>query len=206
MGDQLIPGAEDEQLPTEEASARPRWLSSSVMTIAVVVFVAAIIAVLVAVFLVDHARDSRSAQIDNAPSASASASSSPSPTQTPPPSSPPVHIGEVTDALQQCLNRATDYTDISAVSTDCFLDYTVHLPQIYGLRDIGEVTVNKVEVTEAQTAKIKAQVRIGDQDAGSVDAYWVQRTGQFKIVGVSLSDWADQQMREDVVKQVENQE
>lgn len=148
--------------------------------------------------------DQRPGEIANAPSASVEQSSSAA-VETPRAPSPDVDVPVATKRLNECVNGATDYKDVRDHAYDCFLGYTSHLPNVYAIRDIGPVNVKDTKVSEGDTAKITATLVVGGNDAGTVEAYWVEGLRQFKVVDSQLNDWSEVRVREDVIKQVKNQ-
>lgn len=162
---------------------------------------ALVIALLGVAFLTRGDDSEAPGEIANAPTASAD----PSVSETPRAPSPPVDTTAVSKRLNQCVNGATDYKHIKDHAYDCFMGYTVHLPNIYAIRDIGPVTVSDMQVSDDTTAKVTAKLSVNGHDAGTLEAYWSEGSSQFKVVDSELNDWSEVQVRNDVIKQVENQ-
>lgn len=120
--------------------------------------------------------------------------------------SPPVDTQLVANRLQECVNGATDLSmqAVRDYSRTCFYGYGYHLPNLYGIRNLGEVEVRNVQVTDEATARISAELysQSGDQVA-TVDAYWVERVGdQLKVVGVSPTDYTSKRISQSIMDQV----
>lgn len=120
--------------------------------------------------------------------------------------SPPVDTQLVTTRFQECINGATDLSmqAVRDYSRTCFYGYGYHLPTIYGIRNLGEVEVRNVQVTDEATARVNAELysQFGDQIA-TVDAYWVERVGdQLKVVGVNPTGYTSNRISQSIMDQV----
>lgn len=181
----------------EEYEGVPQSRKVSVLTLAVVVFLGAIVAIVGALcgWFTPDENQNAVGTIQNAPSVSAAPSADSSMTPTESPSAAPFETEPVSDDVK-ALIQSTVVDGINAFSTpDSYTDtantyfysYKDHLPSLYAAGLIGDATVQSIDAPTL-AGKMTVTVSIGQFEGQKVTGYWSETINQFKVTDVELTN------------------